>query len=69
MGYSPWCCKEPGPTNTHTTPAVGRSQGLRSAGAQFSDWLMARLQGGVTGLTSSILGLQESWGYVLRVLK
>lgn len=49
-----------------------------TACAQFSDWLMMRKQGGVTGLTLSVLGLQsmgslranrlqEAWAYVLLV--
>ena len=36
---------------------------------QFSDWLLVRQQGGVTGLTLSVLRLQKSWGYVLMIIK
>ena len=56
----------------------GAAYNLCTACAQFSDWLMMRKQGGVTGLTLSVLGLQsmgslrvnrlqEAWAYVLLV--
>ena len=46
----------------------GLSQGLWSAPAQFSDWLMvSRVMS--QELTLSVFWLQEAWGHVLMALK
>lgn len=43
----------------------GAAYSLCTASAQVSDWLMMRKQGGVTGLTLSVLRFQDAWASVL----
>ena len=66
MFPNPSLCVHREAQNTETSE-FGAEKGLlqshaRRTGAHFSDYVMVRYQGSVTGLTLSILRFQKDWG-------